>query len=875
MKSNVIVQVIFRTTLFFFFSASPVFAQKVPPSIKADLLIVGGTESGCAAAVQAARMGIPKIVLVNDIEWLGGQFSAEALGAIDENTSLSGTRHKQPFPRSGLFLEVLNRIESQNKQKYGRECPGNTRVITTVRPKDAAEAFQKLVQPYVASGQITIIPNAIPTKARLDEAHTKLIGVEFQSVDHEAEQRELLAPDESETSEEISPPIVVEASLTIDATDWGDVIKLAGAAYEFGPDLKSKYGEPLAPELREDYPVTDMNPITYNMVIVETDEYKPIPIPQGYDVRNYQGHSYPKDPLWLYASRRLIDHYHYEEVTHPDVLLLCFPPFDYPLDVLPGSVVDRLEKDEAGSSRKNIVQMTRRQRQIIFEDAKQHSLGFLYYLQTDVHDSMKDKTHSYRRFQLTDEFGTPDSMPFKPYVRESLRLRAMYMMRQQDSTGYLNRPDNYAQVMYHDGIACWQFEYDFHPTKRIFLDENNPAGPWKSGFRKGRTWGPPYSGRSLFPARSLIPFSMDGLLGAQKNLGFSSIVSAAVRLHDQSMAVGQSCGAVAAVSLRHKLPPRKIPFDSGLLAEVRNGLCRKKEGAEPLILWPFQDLKTDHKAFEAVNLLAVRGGLPLAPTEVNFHPDKIASQAWIEEVQELSLKTKQVTKPISFTMSDAEVTRGAFAILWWKKIRDLPDKPFERQFPDDADGDSIPDENDPLPFSKESFSWSKAKISIDQDGLPNPVDKAEQFVAQFNFSGADVKTPKDFQSDTGLKFDTERGYGWSRDLSSSHRERSRVSEKIRDTFLFTRSHDTWEYRLPKGTYDVTICIGDAGHEQFGQNVTVEGTPLLRDVLTPEGFFQEKSLTVEVKDGLLTVEIGLPDSKTNTCLNWLRITKRRE
>ncbi|MFP6765681.1 MAG: FAD-dependent oxidoreductase, partial [Planctomycetaceae bacterium] len=54
-------------------------------AIHADLLVVGGTESGCAAAVQAARMGVRRIVLVNDIDWLGGQFSAEGLGAIDEN----------------------------------------------------------------------------------------------------------------------------------------------------------------------------------------------------------------------------------------------------------------------------------------------------------------------------------------------------------------------------------------------------------------------------------------------------------------------------------------------------------------------------------------------------------------------------------------------------------------------------------------------------------------------------------------------------------------------------------------------------------------------------------------------------------------------
>ncbi len=33
--------------------------------VEADLLIGGGNESGCAAAVQAARLGVERVVLVN------------------------------------------------------------------------------------------------------------------------------------------------------------------------------------------------------------------------------------------------------------------------------------------------------------------------------------------------------------------------------------------------------------------------------------------------------------------------------------------------------------------------------------------------------------------------------------------------------------------------------------------------------------------------------------------------------------------------------------------------------------------------------------------------------------------------------------------
>jgi flavin-dependent dehydrogenase len=70
-------------------------------TIETDLLIVGGDESGCAAAVQAARLGVKRIVLVNDIDWLGGQFCTQGIGPIDEWTIVNGKRAE--YPASGAF----------------------------------------------------------------------------------------------------------------------------------------------------------------------------------------------------------------------------------------------------------------------------------------------------------------------------------------------------------------------------------------------------------------------------------------------------------------------------------------------------------------------------------------------------------------------------------------------------------------------------------------------------------------------------------------------------------------------------------------------------------------------------------------------------
>mgnify|MGYP001305639863 CR=1 FL=1 len=82
-------------------------------NLKTDLLIVGGTESGWAAAIQAARLGVPSVTIVHDGEWLGGQFTEQALACVDENKGVGNVGWgvdwhpmKRSFHRSGLFKEL-------------------------------------------------------------------------------------------------------------------------------------------------------------------------------------------------------------------------------------------------------------------------------------------------------------------------------------------------------------------------------------------------------------------------------------------------------------------------------------------------------------------------------------------------------------------------------------------------------------------------------------------------------------------------------------------------------------------------------------------------------------------------------------------------
>ncbi|MEZ6143063.1 MAG: FAD-dependent oxidoreductase [Zavarzinella sp.] len=649
-----------------------------PNRIECDLLIVGGTESGCAAALQAARMGVKHIVLVNDTRWLGGQFSSEALGAIDENRGRTGT-NDTPFPRSGLFLEVIQRIEKKNFEKYGVARPGNTVVKNTVLPHDAAEIFNEMLQPYSESGQIRILSAFQPVKCFVDQ--DQLLGVHFQELG------------DSSTPSTVS----VHATITIDASDWGDVIRLSKAGHRCGPELKSEFQEPTAPTDRETYPLTDMNPINWGLVIEETDQEAVIPKPDRYDERRYLmataltyddwtkvgwkhprlfGKGFPM-PDRIYTGRRLLDAKKYDLKTKHDMILINIPPINYPLDHLPLHVVDELEKLSKGSSKKNIAEMTRAERDVIYRDCQLHTLGYLYHLQTTVYERSTPQQRAqvnFRKFRLPDYFGTANKLPPKPYLRESLHLKAQYIMKEQDTLKTDRAKDQYATVMYEDGIACWQFEYDFHPTGRAFHPTLGTAGPWECYGKPGRGWGP-YSDRALLPIRSMIPEKLDRLIAAQKNLGYTSIVSSAVRLHDQSMMIGQSAGATSATGIEQQLPLQKIYQSPKALNRIRSSLC-SPTGGQPLVIWPFADLQPDDVGFAAANMLAMNRLIPLNRTEVNIQPKLSADLQWMRKLLEHAQgKLPKNAKVLTMPATTPQTTRGEYLKAWYDLLRqnfDLP-----------------------------------------------------------------------------------------------------------------------------------------------------------------------------------------------------------
>ncbi|MFT5466531.1 MAG: hypothetical protein ACI8UO_001631 [Verrucomicrobiales bacterium] len=840
--------------------------------IETDLLIAGATESGWAAGIQAARLGVESIVIVHDGEWFGGQFTEQALACVDENKGMDEVGWgvdwhpmKRAFHRSGLFKELMDRIEKFNTETYGSPMPGKPfHGPSTFRPAEAEAIFREMIQPYIDSGQIRVIWNRYPVSAEVRDS--RLRAVSFAPVDGgEAD-------------------VHVRARLMIDATDWGEVIQVSGAAYECGPDPKSRYGEPSAPE-EGTFPKNEMNPITWAMIVAESDGGSPIPKPERFDDRNFPRATFfsleafrdlkwknpnpglgaiahwpaaaeaSKRQLSVYSVRRIVDGYSSKD-GKTSILLNYMNGQDYPLELLPLHVVEALEANEPGAGEKNIVEMTREQRQIVFDDAKRHSKCVLYHLQNFVHEAAPDKANSFRNFHLSKEFGTSDDLPPKPYIREGLRLKAMYMMREQDGRNRDAETKNgakprFSEVNYPDGLFAWQFHYDFHRTGRTFLADEGADGPWID-YHKPNRHTKFLSDRCVFPLRSLIPEEMDGLLGAQGNVGFSSIVSAAIRLHDQRIHIGQAAGAAAAVSLRESVDPREIVYNRSKLEAVRHALCGEVEGAVPLLLWGFRDLPADHPNFVAINRVAAIGELPIEGLDVDFKPDEPATHEWTLEIL---TRARAFGHPFGADLG----TRGEFCQKWWEfGHADWPRLDFTERDSEDTDKDGILDRDDALLFTPNEpivFEIYKPMLTPETDGVPEKDDSARFF----NFS-----SPKE-----GRLFDKELGYGWSRDLSANHRKRNAL-DGPRDSFIFTRERDVWELEVENGRYRVTLCVGDSGHEQLLQRAAIEGMTVFDEITTASGAFAEQTVEVEIADGRLTLEIGSGKPNSNTCVNWLSV-----
>lgn len=526
----------FRTKscfLFFLMLLSSVgsYAQAV---YKTDVLIIGGGASGTTAGIQAARLGV-NVTILEETGWLGGMLTSAGVSAIDGN-------HRLPGGLWGEFREKLYK-------RYGGPDAVETGWVSNT-----------LFEPHVGD---SILKQLAASEKQLQVwYHTK-----FTSLKREKDSWIVNAIRDKK-------PCIIHAAILIDATELGDVLAAAGAGYRIGMDSRDSTGEAFAPEKANDI----IQDLTYVAVLKDYGKNadKTIARPAGYDPSVFNCSCDVSDPASFDSPQNN-----------------CFRMMQY--GRLPNNKY-MINWPKCGNDiYLNIIDSSAVARERLLQQAKLHTLRFVYYLQTAL---------GYKNLGLADdEFTTSDKLPMMPYHRESRRLKGLVTF----TLNHVSNPYDNKQALYRTGIAVGDYTIDHHHLK-------NPAAP-EIDFVKIKV--PSYN----VPMGSLIPDGVDGLIVAEKSISVSNIVNGATRLQPVVLQIGQAAGAMAAVCILNRQQPAQLN-----VREVQQVLLNAKG-----YIMPFLDVPVTDPHYSIIQQLGATG--ILKGTGV---PYMWANQTWFYPEQPMS-----------------------------------------------------------------------------------------------------------------------------------------------------------------------------------------------------------------------------------------------
>ncbi|MVN92634.1 FAD-dependent oxidoreductase [Mucilaginibacter aquatilis] len=231
-------------------------------TIKTDVLIIGGSASGTAAALQCARSKV-KTILVETGPWLGGELTSGAMCIVDANRNLP----------TGIWGEFRKHVREFYKKTPGYDTTANA--VLRFEPYTGAAIFKRMTD----------------TVKNL----TVKLNTPWNSVKKNGTGWDVTITEKGKVN-------TVKAQVLIDATGTGDVAALAGVQFNTGFDSKKETGEQLAPE--EALPV--IQDITWCAILKDfgAAANKTIARPEGYDAAKY-AHFKDKDLLKMIQGGRL------------------------------------------------------------------------------------------------------------------------------------------------------------------------------------------------------------------------------------------------------------------------------------------------------------------------------------------------------------------------------------------------------------------------------------------------------------------------------------------------------------------------------------------------------------------------------------------
>jgi FAD dependent oxidoreductase len=486
---------------------------------KSDVLVVGGGTGGTAAAIQAARRGA-QVILVSEFAWLGGMLTSAGVTAPDGN-------ELEAF-QTGLWGEFLRELHL--KQPGGLD---NSWVsFFSYEPHIGAQIFANWVN---ALPNLQWISGYIPLEV-LRQGNC-ITGVRFAD-------------------------FTVNAKITIDGTELGDLLALGEIPHRWGWELQSEFGEASAPveynSLTDKYPVQAP---TWVVVMQDFGEDAPlIPKAPNYDESLFIGawDNYGADKFMNYGR------------LPGNKFMMNWPQ----------------QGNDWGVNAERLIQQEAKQGEFL-QECIWHSQNFAHFIQSqlgrryglapNVFPECRDAKFGVfcgeeRKLSVSTSFA------LHPYYRESRRLVGITTIREQD---ILPVPGGNAAVLYKDAIAVGNYALDHHYPGIDF-----PLQP-KSIRWGGRWTGTPFT----IPYSCLVSSDIDGFFACEKNISVSHIANGATRLQPVVMNIGQAVGMAAALCIEENVSPQYLSVNKLQTSLIENS-------HSPSVIVPFFNLTLDNPEWQ-------------------------------------------------------------------------------------------------------------------------------------------------------------------------------------------------------------------------------------------------------------------------------------
>ncbi|MFT4640406.1 MAG: hypothetical protein ACI8T1_003734 [Verrucomicrobiales bacterium] len=529
----------------------PASGQELGRELSADVVIIGGSLGGCAAALAALKHGL-RVILTEETDWIGGQLTSQGVPP-DEHAWIEthgATKRYREFRDEIRNYYCRHYPLTDSARADAHLNPGLGSVSRLCHePRVALAVLQEAMAPYQSSGHLKVLLEREPISAEVDGDVTRSVLV-----------RSLANGNEQ----------VLRAPSFVDATELGDLLPLTKTEYVCGAEGRAATGERHAPEARDPQNQQAFT-VCFAMDHLPGESHV---MDEPVDYAFWRDHVPALTPPWpgklldwkythprsgqpkklgfnptgdrhdgvvnLWTYRRIAAQASFRPGTYQsDICLVNWPQNDYFL--------------------KSIIDVTPEEKRQRIAQGKQLSLSLLYWMQTEA--PRLDGGVGFPGLRLrADIMGTEDGLAKYPYVRESRRVLAETTILES----HCGKADREKAESYRDSVGIGYYPIDLHPSTAGDNYIDFDALPFQ------------------IPLGALLPQRMENVFPACKNIGATHVTNGCYRLHPVEWGIGEAVGCLLAFARLRRTSPRAIRANEKLLGEFQAFL--QKDGVE--IAWP-------------------------------------------------------------------------------------------------------------------------------------------------------------------------------------------------------------------------------------------------------------------------------------------------